>query len=70
MNSLGFMFDKTNVETEISSCKNVVQAYYKQLFTGAVEVAPTIEAFKKELVGAGVDELIAEMQRQYDEWRK
>ena len=43
--------------------------YYKQLFTGAVEVANN-EAFKKELVGAGVDELIAEMQRQYDEWRK
>jgi len=69
LNSLGFVFDKTNVETQISSCKNVVQAYYKQLFTGAVEVEPTIEQFAKELKAAGVDELIAEMQRQYDEWR-
>jgi len=69
LNSLGFVFDKTNVETQISSCKNVVQAYYKQLFTGAVEVEPTVEQFAKELKAAGVDELIAEMQRQYDEWR-
>ena len=70
LNSLGFMFDKTNVETEISACKNVVQTYYKQLFTGAVEVEPTVEQFEKELKAAGVDELIAEMQRQYDDWRK
>ncbi|AGC69602.1 extracellular solute-binding protein family 1 [Thermoclostridium stercorarium subsp. stercorarium DSM 8532] len=70
LNSLGFVFDKTNVETQISACKNVVQAYYKQLFTGSVEVEPTVEQFAKELKAAGVDELIAEMQRQYDEWLK
>lgn len=70
LNSLGFVFDKTNVETQVSSCKNVVQAYYKQLFTGSVEIEPTVEQFAKELKAAGVDELIAEMQRQYDEWRK
>lgn len=68
MNSLGFIFDKTNVETQVSACKNVVQAYYKQLFTGSVEVEPTLEKFEKELKAAGVDEVIAEMQRQYDEW--
>lgn len=70
LNSLGFVFDKTNVESQISACKNVVQTYYKQLFTGSVEVEPTVEQFEKELKAAGVDELIAEMQRQYDEWRK
>lgn len=70
MNSLGFVFDKTNVEDEISFCKNVVQAYYRQLFTGALEVEPTVEQFEKELRAAGVEELIAEMQIQYDAWRK
>ena len=70
LNSLGFVFDKTNVETQISACKNVVQAYYKQLFTGSVEVEPTVKQFEAELKAAGVDELIAEMQRQYDEWLK
>jgi len=69
LNNVGFVFDKTNVETRISSCKNVVQAYYKQLFTGSVEVEPTVEKFAKELKAAGVDELIAEMQRQLDKWR-
>ena len=28
MNSLGFAFDATNVETEIGALKNVVQKYY------------------------------------------
>lgn len=69
LDSLGFVFDKTNVETQISACKNVVQAYYKQLFSGSVEVESTIEKFESELKAAGVDELIAEMQNQYDTWR-
>jgi putative aldouronate transport system substrate-binding protein len=70
LNSLGFVFDKSNVETQISACKNVVQAYYKQLFTGSVEIEPTVKQFEAELKAAGVDELIAEMQRQYDAWLK
>ncbi|NLN65028.1 MAG: ABC transporter substrate-binding protein [Clostridiaceae bacterium] len=69
LDSLGFVFDKTNVETQVSACKNVVQAYYKQLFTGSVEVDATIAQFESELNAAGIADLISEMQRQYDAWR-
>lgn len=68
LNSLGFAFDKTNVEAQASACKNVVQAYYRQLLAGSVDVETTIRQFDKELKAAGVADLIAEMQNQYDAW--
>jgi putative aldouronate transport system substrate-binding protein len=68
LNSLGFVFDKTNVEAQTSACKNVVQAYYRQLFCGSTDVEPTVRQFEKELKAAGVGDLIAEMQKQYDAW--
>ena len=68
LNSLGFVFDKTNVESQASACRNVVQAYYRQLFAGTAEVEPTIRQFEKELRAAGVNDLLAEMQKQYDQW--
>lgn len=70
MNSLGFAFDATNVETEIGALKNVVQKYYKQLFLGTADTDSTLKAFSEEMKKAGVDDVIAEMQTQYDEWRK
>lgn len=68
LNSFGFVFDKTNVESQALACKNVVQAYYRLLFSGSAEVEPTIRQFEKELKAAGVNDLLAEMQKQYDEW--
>ncbi len=70
LNSLGFVFDRTDFEIQISACRNVVQAYCKELFSGSVEVAPTVKQFEEELKIAGADELITEMQRQYDAWRE
>ncbi len=68
LDSLGFVFDKTNVEAQASACKNVVQAYYRQLFTGSADVEKTVRQFEKELKAAGVGDLIDEMQKQYDAW--
>ncbi len=68
--NLGFVFDSTNVANEAAACKDVVQKYYKQLFTGSVDVDPTVAAFENELKAAGVDKLIAEMQTQFDAWLK
>lgn len=68
MTSLGFAFDNKNVENQASACKNVIQAYYKQLFSGSVDVDSTVKKMEDELKAAGVDELIAEMQKQFDAW--
>ena len=69
MPSLGFIFDKTDeVENKMLSCKTVVQNYYKQLFSGSVDVDSTVAKFERDLKAAGVDDVINEMQKQYDEW--
>lgn len=70
LNSLGFAFDRTNVEAKLAACKQVVQTYYKQLFTGSVDVDPTVKKMEAELKAAKVDEVLAEMQKQYDAFLK
>lgn len=69
LNSLGFAFDRTNMEPQITACRNVVKAYCDVLFTGSVDVDSTIKQFERELRAAGVDDLLFEMQYQYDTWR-
>ena len=70
LNSLGFTFDRSDVEAELAACKQVVQTYYKQLFTGAVEVDPTVQKMDEELKAAKVDKVLAAMQEQYDAFLK
>ncbi len=68
LRSLGFIWDGANVQTEASACKNVVAKYYVNLFNGAgtESVDDTVAKFAKELKDAGVDVLLADMQKQYD----
>lgn len=68
LRSLGFSFDKTPVDTQHAACKTVTETYYKQLFTGSVDVAATVKKMEAEYKAAGADALIAEMQKQYDAW--
>ena len=70
LNSLGFSFDRSSVEGQLAACKQVVQTYYKQLFTGAVDVDPTVKKMGDELKAAKVDEVLAAMQTQYDAFLK
>jgi len=68
LDSLGFVFNNSATETQAAACKNIVQAYCGLLFTGSDEIEPTAEQFRRELKAAGVEDLIAEMQNQYDAW--
>jgi putative aldouronate transport system substrate-binding protein len=68
LTSLGFMFDKTPVENQVSAVKAVTEKYMKSLRTGSVEPDPTVAKLTEELKAAGTDEIIAEMQKQYDAW--
>jgi putative aldouronate transport system substrate-binding protein len=70
LNSNGFTFDRSKVEAQLAACKQVVQTYYKQLFTGAVDIDPTVKKLGDELKAAKVDQLLAEMQTQYDAFLK
>lgn len=68
LRSLGFVFNGESIATQASACKNIVQSYYKLLFTGSVDPEVVLPKMNAELKAAGVDDIIQEMQRQYDEW--
>ena len=64
---LGFSFDSANVVNELAN----ISAIYKEfiaLYDGSVETDSTLAAFKKKMSDAGVDRVLAEVQRQIDEF--
>lgn len=68
-NSLGFAFNSESVSNEIAVCSNVETQYYKLFYTGSVDPAIEMPKFLEAQKAAGVDKIIAEMQKQYDAWR-
>jgi putative aldouronate transport system substrate-binding protein len=67
-NALGFTFDSSKVKTEIASVSNVVNQYQPGLDTGSVDPDKHLPEFISKLKDAGIDRIIAEKQRQLDEW--
>lgn len=66
--ALGFTFDSTKVKDQIASCTNVVAQYYTPLMYGAVDIESTLPKFQDALKKAGINEIIAEKQKQLDAW--
>lgn len=64
---LGFSFDQEQVKMEIASVSKVVKEY-ESLVGGELPVEKTNKDFVEKLKVAGVDTVIAEMQRQVDEF--
>ena len=69
---LGFSFDSTKVQDQISSCVEIYNRYKGEIMTGTVD--PTDEtrgvpAMMKEMRAAGFDEIVAEAQAQIDAWK-
>ena len=69
---LGFVFDTTPVTNEIAACTSVVMEYQSALvrgqFESAEEVEENVAEFRDKLQANGVDAIVAEVQRQIDEW--
>lgn len=71
LKSLGFVYDNKNSSAEATACKAVSATYTKQLFTGAAtDTDATIAKMTADFKAAGVDKLLADMQKQYDAWLK
>ena len=66
--TLGFVFDAEPVKTQIAQCVNVWDQYMPGLETGTVDPHEVLPEFIKALKDAGADEIIAEKQKQLDEW--
>lgn len=66
---LGFAFDSEPVRNELAAITNVEKEFRVQVETGSVNVEEYIKNYREKLKSAGIDKVIAEMQKQYDEWR-
>lgn len=66
---LGFAFDVDPVKNEAIAVSNVIKEYNDQLKTGSVPLSKTYDAFVEKMKKAGSDTVLAEVQKQYDEWR-
>ena len=60
----GFVFDPTNVQTEVTACINVYQQYWWPLELGYTDLETGLADFQRNLEIAGVDKVIAEVQSQ------
>ena len=66
--AMGFVFDPTNVYDQWTACRAVVDQYRPALLFGQADVESYNEEFKAELKNAGIDEVIAEMNTQFQAW--
>jgi putative aldouronate transport system substrate-binding protein len=68
--ALGFTFDQAPVKTEVVAVNNVVSQYKVALESGALDPDTVLPEFIKKLKAAGIDKIVAEKQKQLDDWAK
>jgi len=66
--ALGFTFDLSSVKTEYAAVSNAINQYKLPLETGSVDPNKILPEFIAKLKSAGIDKIIAEKQKQLDEW--
>lgn len=67
---LGFTPDRTPIQNEIAQISTVAKQYCDPLEKGLVDPATGIAECQAKLKEAGIDTVLAEIQRQIDEWAK
>lgn len=68
--ALGFKFNPENVRNELASISNIVEEFKYTLYSGSVNVDEYLGKLNDKLKQQGIDKVIAEMQKQIDEWKK
>ncbi len=66
--AMGFAFSAENVMNEITACQNVASKYVNALKWGVVNPEEAYPKFIDELKTAGIDAIVADAQKQYDDW--
>lgn len=64
----GMNLDTSNILTQISAVTNVVNQYYNGLMYGELDADTYLPQFLAALEAAGVNDVVAEAQAQYDAW--
>ena len=67
---LGFNFDSEPVKTELAAINNVIEEFAVPLETGSIDPKENLPKYVEKLRLAGADTVLAEIQKQYDEWKK
>jgi len=68
--TFGFNFDNTNVINEMTAINNVYQEYIPSLMVGATDPATKLPEALEKFRKAGSEKVIAEIQSQYDAWKR
>ena len=68
-NAFGFTWDSSRVRNQVTAATNVMNKYHKALMSGAIDPAEALPRFIQELKDAGIDDIVADKQAQYDAWR-
>ncbi|CAM4258077.1 putative aldouronate transport system substrate-binding protein [Paenibacillus endophyticus] len=66
--ALGFSFNPSNVQNELTAITNVTNRYKSVLETGSVAPDSVLKEFITQLKAAGMDKVIEEKQKQLDAW--
>jgi len=66
--AIGYKFVAESVTTEIASLTNVFHEYLSGLEYGSVDIDTVLPKFQQALRDAGIEKVIAENQRQFDEF--
>lgn len=66
---VGFSFDPTPVKSELAQCQSVLGEFRPALVTGSVDPDTILPQLQAKLKGAGVDRVVAEIQKQLDAWK-
>ena len=64
--AFGYVFDQTNVETELAALANVGEEYALSLCVGSVDPATALPEFLDKLEAAGMSKVIEEANIQLD----
>jgi len=68
--AMGFSFTVDPVKTETAAVQSVKEEYKVGLETGTLDPAKYLPEFIGKLKSAGIEKIIAEKQKQLDEWAK
>jgi len=66
---LGFTFDPEPVQTEIANLQTVNDEYGPRLNTGSVSADDKLDEYIEKRQRAGIDKVIAEIEKQLGEWK-
>jgi len=66
---MGFKFKSDAVMSQIANVTSVVDEYAPGLNTGVISAADKLAEFRSKLKQAGIDDIIAEAQKQLTEWK-